>query len=182
MYDVIVVGARCAGSATALQLARKGHHVLLVDRASFPSDIPHGHFIHRHGPARLQRWGLLERIVATGCPPVRTMTTDFGDGALTGRDLEVDGVALGYGPRRAALDAVLVEAAVESGAELREHFVVEEFVTDGDQITGVRGHTGHDRALVTELATVTVGADGRNSRLARAVQAPAYEMTPPLTC
>jgi flavin-dependent dehydrogenase len=182
MYDVIVVGARCAGSATALQLARKGHHVLLVDRASFPSDIPHGHFIHRHGPARLQRWGLLERIVATGCPAVRTMTTDFGDGALTGRNLETDGVALGYGPRRAALDGVLVEAAVAAGAELREHFVVEEFVTDGDRITGVRGHTGHDRALVTELATVTVGADGRNSRLARAVQAPAYEVTPPLTC
>ena len=40
MYDAVVVGARCAGSATALLLARKGYKVLLVDRSSFPSDLP----------------------------------------------------------------------------------------------------------------------------------------------
>src|SRR5262245_31177553 len=115
MYDAIVVGARCAGASTAMLLARRGHKVLLVDRATFPSEIPHGHFIHRHGPARLQRWGLLDRIVASGCPAVRTMTTDFGDFPLTGEDLEIDGVALGYGPRRVVLDQILVEAAVKAG-------------------------------------------------------------------
>src|SRR5262245_27887104 len=70
MYDVIVIGARCAGASTALLLGRKGYKVLLVDRARFPSDVPHGHFIHRHGPQRLTRWGLLDRITATNCPPV----------------------------------------------------------------------------------------------------------------
>ena len=60
MYDAIVVGARCAGASTAMLLARRGHRVLLVDRAKFPSDIPHGHAIHMGGPARLARWGLLD--------------------------------------------------------------------------------------------------------------------------
>jgi hypothetical protein len=49
VHDAIVVGARCAGASTAMLLARKGYRVLLVDRAALPSDIPHGHFIHRHG-------------------------------------------------------------------------------------------------------------------------------------
>ncbi|HEV2786705.1 MAG TPA: FAD-dependent monooxygenase [Solirubrobacteraceae bacterium] len=79
MYDAIVIGARCAGAATAMLLAREGIEVLLVDRAEVPSDIPHGHFIHRHAPARLARWGLLDEVIATGCPAVTTMTTDFGD-------------------------------------------------------------------------------------------------------
>ena len=182
MYDAIVVGARCAGAASAMLLARRGYKVLLVDRAAFPSDIPHGHLIHRHGPRRLADWGLLDRVVATGCPAIRAMTTDFGDVPLTGTDLAVDGVALGYGPRRSALDKVLVDAAVEAGAELRERFVVEEFVTDAEDVTGVRGRTRQGGALATERARVTVGADGRNSRLARAVRAPAYDVTPPLTC
>ena len=81
MYDAIIVGARCAGAATAMLLARRGHKVLLVDRATFPSDVPHGHFLHRRGPARLKRWGLLGRVAATGAPvlarlflPVRRCT------------------------------------------------------------------------------------------------------------
>src|SRR5215207_2812368 len=84
MRDAIVIGARCAGATTALVLARRGLDVLLVDRAAFPSEIPHGHFIHQSGPARLAELGLLDRVLGTGCPPVTTITTDFGDGPLTG--------------------------------------------------------------------------------------------------
>ena len=62
MQDIIVVGARHAGAPTAMLLARKGYRVLLVDRSTFPSDIPQGHFIHRHGPRRLSEWGLLDRV------------------------------------------------------------------------------------------------------------------------
>jgi flavin-dependent dehydrogenase len=156
--------------------------VLLVDRATFPKDILHGHFIHRHGPRRLQRWGLLDRIVATNCPPVTSITTDYGEIPLTGRELIVDGVALGYGPRRVVLDKVLIDAAVEAGAELREGFTVEGFTTDGDRITGIRGREKGRGSAVTEWASITVGADGRNSHLGRAVQAPKYEVTLPLTC
>jgi flavin-dependent dehydrogenase len=175
MYDAIVIGARCAGASTAMLLARRGHRVLLVDRASFPSDIPHGHFIHRLGPRRLAEWGLLERILATGCPPVTAMISHAGDYPLTGRDLIAEGAPLGVGPRRTALDRVLVEAAVEAGAELRERFPVRGYTSDGDRITGIEGPS-------RERASVVVGADGRNSALAAHVGAPAYEEVPALSC
>src|SRR4051812_34492076 len=78
MYDAIVIGARCAGSPTAMLLARKGYRVLLLDRASFPSDSYRNHFIQHPGVVQLHRWGILDRVIASNCPPVRTITTDFG--------------------------------------------------------------------------------------------------------
>jgi flavin-dependent dehydrogenase len=181
-YDAIVVGARCAGATTALLMARRGLRVLLVDRATFPSEIPHGHFIHRHGPARLARWGLLEPILATGCPRVTTMCTNFGDFDLVGEGLEVGGVPLGLGPRRSRLDAVLVDAAVAAGAELREGFVVREPLWEDGRVAGIRGGGARGGAAATERAPVVVGADGRNSGLAKAVGAPVQEGVPTLSC
>ncbi|MGH2721374.1 MAG: FAD-dependent oxidoreductase, partial [Actinomycetota bacterium] len=84
-FDVIVVGARCAGSPTAMLLARKGYRVLLVDRAAFPSDTVSSHFIHSPGVAALARWGLLDRLVRTGCPAVDRYRFDLGPFALDGR-------------------------------------------------------------------------------------------------
>jgi len=182
MYDVIVVGARCAGAPAAMLLGRKGYKVLLVDRATFPSDIPHGHFIHRHGPGRLACWGLLDRIVSTGCPPVTSNVVDLGDFPLTGRRLIVDGVALGYGPRRSSLDKTLVDAAVEAGVELRQGFSVEDVVVEGDRVVGIRGRARTGGARVTERARVTIGADGRHSRVAAAVGAPVYDAVPAVAC
>lgn len=182
MYDIIVIGARCAGAPTAMLFARRGYKVLLVDRATFPSDVPRGHFIHRQGPARLARWGLLERLEATGCPPVTSMISDYGDGPLVGRDLRVDGVALGYAPRRSVLDHLLVQAAVEAGVELREGFLVDSILIENGRVVGIRGRDRRGGRRVTERATLTIGADGRNSCLARAVDAPVYETAASLTC
>jgi flavin-dependent dehydrogenase len=182
MYDAIVIGARCAGAATAMLLARAGGDVLLVDRARFPSEIPHGHFIHRHGPGRLARWGLLERVLDTGCPPVTSITMDLGDFPLAGRDLELDGVPVGLGPRRAALDKVLVEAAVEAGAELREGFAVDDLNFADGRVTGIRGRTRDGGGTVTDAARFVVGADGRNSSVAKRVQAAETQSAPTLTC
>jgi flavin-dependent dehydrogenase len=182
MHDIIVVGARCAGAPTAMLLARKGYRVLLVDRSTFPSDIAHGHFIHRRGPQRLHAWGLLERVEASGCPPSTTFTLDTGQCRLVGKDLALDGVAAGYGPRRVALDQILIEGAVAAGVEFREGFAVEEYVSEDGRIVGIRGRDRAGGALVTERAILTVGADGRGSRLARTVRAPEYEVTPTLTC
>ncbi len=181
MHDVIVIGARCAGATTAMLLARKGYRVLLMDRATFPSDIPQGHFIHQQGPMRLQRWGLLDRIKASGCPDVDSCTVDLGDYALPGAALSIDGVAIGYGPRRNVLDQILIDAAVSAGAELREACSVEAYLLEGDRIVGVRGRDRAGNAF-TERATITVGADGRNSRLAQTVKAPMYEDAPTLLC
>jgi 2-polyprenyl-6-methoxyphenol hydroxylase-like FAD-dependent oxidoreductase len=77
-YDAIIVGARCAGSPTALLLARKGYRVLVVDRATFPSDTVSTHVVHPMGVAALARWGLIDRLTATGCPPIHTYDFDFG--------------------------------------------------------------------------------------------------------
>jgi 2-polyprenyl-6-methoxyphenol hydroxylase-like FAD-dependent oxidoreductase len=92
MYDAIVVGARCAGSPTAMLLARRGCRVLLLDRAGFPSDTLSTHYIHQPGVARLKRWGLLERVVASNCPPVRATALDLGPFTLAGEPSPVDGV------------------------------------------------------------------------------------------
>ena len=96
MYDVAIVGARCAGSPTAMLLARKGYRVLLVDKSEFPSDIMSSHFVHVPGVARLKRWGLLEKLAATNCPPVRNYHVDLGPFLLRGQPPPVEGVDVAY--------------------------------------------------------------------------------------
>ena len=94
MYDVIVVGARCAGASLAMRLARAGHRVALIDRASFPSDTMSTHFVWQRGAARLQAWGLLGRLRARGCAPIREITFDAGSVQVSGIGPAVDGVGL----------------------------------------------------------------------------------------
>jgi len=178
MFDVIVVGARCAGSPTAMLLARKGYRVLLVDRASFPSDTISTHIVWPHGAERLARWGLLERLAATGLPPIcRAMTFDVGPFALHGAIEAANGGKGGYCPRRTVLDALLVEAAARSGAEVREGFTVDALLFDDGAVVGLRGRDGAGRS-VEERARIVVGADGVHSFVAAAVQAPRYDTRP----
>jgi flavin-dependent dehydrogenase len=178
MPDVIVVGARCAGAATAMLLARAGVDVLLVDKARFPSDTPRGHFVRGHGVRRLARWGLLDVLDA---PPITTMRTDLGDGVLEGTRIEDDGVPVAIGPRRTSLDAALVRAAAAAGAEVRERFAVEALVHDGDRVTGVRGRSLPGGPVVEERAGLVVGADGRSSIVARLAGAEAEVDRPTAT-
>jgi 2-polyprenyl-6-methoxyphenol hydroxylase-like FAD-dependent oxidoreductase len=172
-YDAIVVGARCAGSPTAMLLARRGFKVLVVDRASFPSDTISTHLIHRPGVEALARWGLLDRVAATKCPPIDEYMFDFGPFTITGRP----GTA--YAPRRTVLDALLVEAATQAGAEIRQGFTVESLVVEDGRVTGIRGHEKGGRT-VTERARVVIGADGRHSLVADAVEAEEYDTKPKL--
>src|SRR6266545_2524630 len=139
-YDVIVVGARCAGSPTAMLLARKGYRVLVVDRATFPSDTLSTHMIHAPGVAALRRWGLLDAVVATGCPPVTTYAIDFGPITISGKPRPSDGVATAYGPRRTVLDKKLVDAADRAGADGREGGSGAEILVEDGGVVGIRGH------------------------------------------
>jgi flavin-dependent dehydrogenase len=178
-YDAIVVGARCAGSPTAMLLARKGYRVLVVDRASFPSDTVSTHFIHAPGVAALHRWGLLDQVIASNCPPVDGYEFDFGPITITGSPRPSDGIATAYAPRRTILDKILVDEAARAGAEVREHFTLEEVVIEDGVVVGIRGH-GEDGRSVIERARVVIGADGRNSNVARAVNAEQYNDKPML--
>ncbi len=181
MYDVIVVGARCAGSPAAMLLARKGYRVLLVDKATFPSDTISTHFIRTPGVARLKRWGVLDKIIASHCPPIAKFTIDLGPFALVGTPPPVEGVATIYAPRHTVLDKILIDAAVEAGAELREGFFVEEILRGGDRVTGIQGRHPGGRSM-KEQARIVIGADGMRSLVARSVQAPTYQAKPVLTC
>jgi 2-polyprenyl-6-methoxyphenol hydroxylase-like FAD-dependent oxidoreductase len=172
-YDAVVVGARCAGAPTAMLLARKGYRVLLLDKASFPSDTMSTHLVHPPGVAALDRWGLLDRLVATGCPPVETYSFDFGPLTISGSPQPIDGNARAYCPRRTVLDQLLVEAAVEAGAGVREGFSVDEVMAADGTVTGIRGHAKGGPG-VTERARVVIGADGRHSLVARTVRAEQY--------
>ena len=178
-YDAIIVGARCAGSPTAMLLARKGYRVLMVDKATFPSDTMSTHLVHPPGVAALKRWGLLERLEATGCPPITKYSYDFGPVAISGAPRPADGISLAYCPRRIVLDQLLVEAAVAAGAELREGFTVDEILVEDGAVTGVRGRT-KGGAPITERARVVIGADGKHSLVAKAVQPESYNEQPTL--
>ncbi|HLC28140.1 MAG TPA: NAD(P)/FAD-dependent oxidoreductase [Dehalococcoidia bacterium] len=182
MYDAIVAGARCAGAPTAMLLARKGFRVLLVDRDTFPSDIMSTHYIHVPGIARLKNWGLLDRLVATGCPPITSATVHFGEAYFQPPPLSalVPGVPEAtLCPRRVVLDKLLIDGAVESGAEFRESFSVQGLLWDDGAVSGVRG-SAHGKP-VEERARIVIGADGLHSRVARDVKPAEYNTIPSLT-
>jgi flavin-dependent dehydrogenase len=173
MYDVIIVGARVAGASTALLLARRGLRVLAVDRATFPSDTLSTHQVQVPGAARLARWGLLDRLVAAGTPTTRRVRLDQNGIVLDGTFPAVDGVDALVSPRRTVLDALLVDAAREAGAEVRENVVVEELVDGGVRCREKGG------APVVERAPLIVGADGKHSLVARSVGAREYRRQAP---
>jgi flavin-dependent dehydrogenase len=169
MYDAIIIGARCAGSPTAMLLARAGHNVLLVDKDTFPSDKLSTHYIQPDGVRRLQQWGLLDQLLATGTPAITSFKVYSGETLLM--DAPMDGPA--YCPRRYLLDTILVDAAVAAGAELRSPFRVDEITMEGDTVTGIVGHA-RDRVPVREQARFVIGADGHHSIVADTVHAPKY--------
>jgi 2-polyprenyl-6-methoxyphenol hydroxylase-like FAD-dependent oxidoreductase len=171
-YDAIVVGARCAGSPTAMLLARRGYRVLVVDRAKFPSDTISTHIVQPLAAAALKRWGLLDRLAATGCPPMHTYSYDFGPVTISGTP-GTENSPVGYCPRRTILDKLLVDAAAEAGAEIREGFTVEEILVEDGTVVGIRGHAKDGESFI-ERARVVIGADGRHSLVAEAVEPDQY--------
>ncbi len=119
-YDVLVVGTRCGGAPLCMLLARRGIEVLGIDRAHFPSDTISTHFLWPRTTSLLAKWGLLDELAATGCPPIRRVTVDYGPVAISGRPSAVEGTASMFSPRRIVLDQLLVAAARRAGAEMRD--------------------------------------------------------------
>jgi flavin-dependent dehydrogenase len=176
--DAIVVGARCAGSAAAIALARAGRRVVVLDKARFPSDTLSTHLLWPGGLAELAALGVLDDVRALGAPP---LPIGFGAAAgyeLRGRYTPVDGIDHAMCVRRTGLDAVLVSHAGRAGADLREGARMTGVLWDGGRACGVRYVDGE--GVDAELrAPLVIGADGRRSSVARAVGASAPYLSAP---
>jgi 2-polyprenyl-6-methoxyphenol hydroxylase-like FAD-dependent oxidoreductase len=171
-YDVVIVGARPAGAATAMLLARAGLRVQVVDRSWYGADTVSTHALLRGGVVQLARWGLLHRIAAAGTPPVRHCRLHYGEDRIDVPIKPGSGFDALFAPRRTVLDPILVDAARAAGAQV--HFGVTINAVRHDhsgRVTGVAGVGEGGTAFATE-ARITVGADGIGSTVARLVDAP----------
>jgi flavin-dependent dehydrogenase len=170
-HDVVIVGARAAGAATAMLLARLGHDVVVVDQASFPSDTVSTHAVARSGVVQLRRWGLLDPVLASGAPAIRQVTFHAGGESVTHTIRHKAGVDLVVAPRRYVLDTIIAAAAGRAGAGVRTGVTVTGVQRDGyGRVTGIYGH---DRAgaAVDLGGRYVIGADGLSSRVARSAGA-----------
>jgi menaquinone-9 beta-reductase len=170
-FDVIVVGARCAGAPLATMLARDGLRVCLLDKDSFPSDTPSTHGIQPAGVQVLERLGVLDSLLELA-PPILRLRMVFDDIAAVAADVVAITGAPGLSVRRITLDEILVRAAAAAGAEVRTHTAVTGLVTDSGRVAGVSTTSGELRA------PLVVGADGTRSAVAKMVEAQEYNPTP----
>lgn len=168
--DVVVVGARCAGSATAIALARAGRRVVVLDKARFPSDTLSTHLIWPAGLAELQALGALDAVMKLGAPPLPVAYAAGGGIEVRADYSPVDGIAHALCVRRTGLDAALVDTARSAGADVREHATVTALVRRRGRVAGVR-YRERDGAERELRAGLVVGADGRRSTVARLVGA-----------
>lgn len=177
-FDALIIGARAAGAATAMLLARAGLKVLVVDREAAGTDTMSTHALMRGGVMQLHRWGLLNALLAKGTPPVRRTTFFYGE-----MPVEVDirpshGVDMLLAPRRYLLDATLVAAARDAGADVRHETALHRLIrNDKGAVTGAV-LTGRNGAEYPVHASIVIGADGRRSRVARQVGARTLRRAP----
>jgi menaquinone-9 beta-reductase len=167
-YDAIIVGARAAGAATALLLARAGLRVLVIDRGAYGTDTLSTHALMRGGVVQLHKWGLLPAL--DGTPAIRWTSFCYPDVTLRIPIKPTAQAPSLLAPRRYLLDRVLVDAAVASGAEVRFGTSFVDLLRDGTRVSGIRLRGG-DEAVSECRATIVIGADGRYSAVARAAGA-----------
>ena len=175
-FDVVVVGGRCAGSPLAALLARAGLSVALVEQARFPRDTLSTHTFQSAALAFLQRLGVLSAVRATGAPVVNHLDLRQGDFRARVPWPRLPGEAGGVlSVRRLLLDPILMEAALDAGAEVWMGAKVTALVRDRGRVAGVRvDSNGSEQVLGARLV---VGADGRHSAVARLAGSRRYNLT-----
>jgi flavin-dependent dehydrogenase len=166
-YDALVVGARCAGAATAMLMARHKMRVLAIDRGGYGTDTISTHALMRGGVLQLHRWGILPRLRQAGTPPVRATTFHYGDEVTAVVIKPANGVDALYAPRRALLDRILVDAARQAGATVRHGHTLAGLVHRSDgRVCGATVLDADGNAMRVEVDLI-VGADGAGSSVAR---------------
>ena len=175
-YEVVIVGARCAGAATAMLLARAGHRVLVVDRGRYGTDTLSTHALMRGAVVQLHRWGVLPAVVAAGTTPVRQATFFYGDESVAVPIAPRDGIDALYAPRRHVLDRLLVDAARVAGADVAYGVRIKELHrSENGRVTGLV--LEDDAGIIHRVAArVVVGADGMRSTIAGLVGAETYRV------
>jgi len=168
-FDVIVVGARCAGATTAISLAEMGLRVLLVDRTTFPSTTVSTHTMYADALAVLRDIGVLGRVEATGAVRVREVVCDYGDFRIVGTPPPIAGIDYGLCVPRILLDDILVQQCRERVTEVAESTRVIDLLTTDGRVAGVRLKAKSQPVTVT--APLVIGADGRLSTVAKSVGA-----------
>ncbi|KRE83725.1 hypothetical protein ASG89_11405 [Paenibacillus sp. Soil766] len=164
-YDVIIIGARVAGSTLAYELSKAGYEVLLVDRSTFPSDILSTHNFFNNSVAMLREMGVLEQLLQTGTPMYKRAYIQMDDMVVDGAFPEVDGETHCLCVRRKYLDQVLFRHACgQERVTALEGFRVTELLYQGDTVSGITG-IGRDGRVEQFTAKLVVGADGRNSTI-----------------
>jgi len=173
-YDVVVVGARCAGAATAMLLARRGFRVLVVDRERYGADTLSTHALMRGGVLQLHRWGILDGIKAAGTPTVRSTAFHYGDEKIEIQIKPKDGVEGLYAPRRKVIDRLLVDAARSAGADVVYETRLVDLARSESRVCGarLRSASGEEFAVAAGLV---IGADGIHSTVAGLVGAEPYK-------
>jgi flavin-dependent dehydrogenase len=174
-YDAIVVGARCAGAATAMLLARQGLKVLNIDRGRQGADTLSTHALMRGGVLQLHRWGVLPALAAAGTPPVRSTSFHYGDETIDIAIKPRDGIEGLFAPLRTVIDSLLVDAAVEAGVDVIHGTRLVDLVRaeDGTVTGAVLDGPGGESSV---SAGIVIGADGRRSSVARLAGSEAYRV------
>jgi menaquinone-9 beta-reductase len=173
-YDAVIIGARCAGAATAMLLARGGFKVLVIDRHAYGSDTLSTHALMRAGVLQLSRWRLLPAVMAAGTPAIRKTTFHYGRESICVSIKPEHCVDHLCAPRRTVLDRILVDAASSAGADVRHGVTLAELQRGADNRVVGAWLTDSDRNRIGVRCDVLIGADGRQSTVARLVEAETY--------
>ena len=174
-YDAVIVGARCAGAATAMLLARAGLDVLVIEQGAHGADTLSTLALMRAGVLQLSRWGLLDALRSAGTPPIQITTFHYGNEPIAIPIKPRDGVDALYAPRRTLLDPMLADAAESAGAQIAYRVRLKELLRDADgRVSGALVESsGRARRIG---ATIVIGADGVTSTVAKAVDAQPYRV------
>jgi flavin-dependent dehydrogenase/acyl dehydratase len=173
-YDAVIVGARCAGAATAFLLTRAGVRVLLVDRQAYGSDTLSTHVLMRTGVLQLRRWGLLPMLASQGTPEISATNFHYGAESVRVAIKPEHGVQHLYAPRRTVLDKILVDAAEAAGADVQHGVLLSGLQFDSrGQVVGVHLRDT-DASEYAVRCDIVIGADGRQSTVAKLVAASTY--------